>query len=286
MGDALLERARKDLAAAGRKTLRGPYSPTANHECGLLVDGAQERPTFLMPWNPPWYREIYEALGLEGVRDLHTYALTEPARYREILRHLTERARARGFSVRGARRNEASTEAERILHLFNEGLQEEWGFLPMTRAELDRAFSELAPILDEELIRGLERDGEIQGFVLGFPDLNEWLHELRSTPRWLRLPRLWWWTRTRTLNRVRFALVAVLRPARRVGGIWALVDEVVRRPVGRYPGGAEISWIQDVNRNMQRMAEETGVPRSRVHRIYEAVVDTHAVPGEGGEGDG
>jgi len=60
--DLLLGQARTDLAAAGRETLRGPYSPTANHECGLLVDGTEGRPAFLMPWNPAWYVEVYEAL--------------------------------------------------------------------------------------------------------------------------------------------------------------------------------------------------------------------------------
>lgn len=283
VGDALLARVRQDLAEAGRDTLRGPYGPTANHECGLLVDGADGRPAFLMPWNPPWYEEIYDALGLQSVRDLHTYDLVEPDHYRALFGPLAERARSRGFSVRSVRADQVESEAERILHLFNEGLSDEWGFVPMTRPELDRSLRELRPILDEDLIFLLERNGETLGFALGFPDLNEWLHELRSTPRWLRLPRLLWWTRRRALRRVRFALVAVLPPARRVGGIWLIVDEVVRRPLGTYPKGTEISWIQDVNRDMQRIAREAGVPRTRTHRIYETSLEPRGDAASGGD---
>lgn len=283
VGDALLGQARRDLAVAGLDTLRGPYGPTANHECGLLVDGADGRPAFLMPWNPPWYEEIYDALGLRGVRDLHTYDVVDPDRSLARFRRLAERARSRGFSVRSARADQVEAEAERILHLFNEGLSEEWGFVPLTRPELERSFRELRPILDQELIFFLERDGETLGFVLGFPDLNEWLHELGATPRWLRLPRLFWWTRTRTLRRGRFALVAVLPAARRVGGIWLIVEQVLRRPLGKYPGGTEISWIQDVNRDMQRISREAGLSRTRTHRIYETPLAPPEKPGPGDE---
>ncbi len=46
------------------------YNPTVNDECGLLVDGFDTSPFVMMPYNPPYYLDLYEKHGLKTARDL------------------------------------------------------------------------------------------------------------------------------------------------------------------------------------------------------------------------
>ena len=43
------------LSARNLDVMRGPVMPSTNYDCGLLVDGFDVDPTFMTPWNPPWW---------------------------------------------------------------------------------------------------------------------------------------------------------------------------------------------------------------------------------------
>ena len=71
----------------------GPTNFTTNDVLGLLIEGFDEDPAILMPYNPPYYAEQFEAFGLSKVKDLFAFELTadglqgraRPAR-RQVLR--------------------------------------------------------------------------------------------------------------------------------------------------------------------------------------------------------
>jgi len=50
----LLAEARKWLTAQGMTAIRGPVNPSLNYECGLLIDGFETPPMFMMTHNPPY----------------------------------------------------------------------------------------------------------------------------------------------------------------------------------------------------------------------------------------
>src|SRR5262249_27218514 len=58
---------------AKEKNLRrilGPMNPTSNDECGLLVDGFEASPVFMMTYNPRYYAELVLAAGFQKAKDL------------------------------------------------------------------------------------------------------------------------------------------------------------------------------------------------------------------------
>ena len=73
VGKMLLQRAKQELASRGMDTVRGPYNPTVNDECGLLVEGFDSSPLVMMPYNPSYYPPLYERLGLKPARDLYAF---------------------------------------------------------------------------------------------------------------------------------------------------------------------------------------------------------------------
>ena len=62
---ALFEKAAAYLKAEGMSVMRGPMSFSTNEECGMLVEGFNERPMIMMPYNPPYYNDITEQAGLK-----------------------------------------------------------------------------------------------------------------------------------------------------------------------------------------------------------------------------
>ncbi len=272
---ALLRRVRADLVEAGMDRMRGPFDPTQNDECGVLIEGFHERPCFGMPWNPAWYGEVYDRLGLERGMDLLAYSMAPEKwdRFAERFEPLVEKLRRRlPLTVRPVRPDRLDEEVALITRLFTESLREEWNFMPLTPAQARSFAEDLADHLDPEGILIAEVDGEPAGLSLGFPDVNEHLARVKRLPRWLRLPALWWLLKTRRFRGGRWAVFGVLEEHRRKGGTLLLIYESLRRSRHKYETG-EISWTQARNREVNALAGQFGLEPSKRYRIYEAPLD-------------
>ena len=57
--DALFDAAAEWLSGRGLETMRGPMNPSTNYECGLLVQGFDNRPSFMTAWNPQYYGALF-----------------------------------------------------------------------------------------------------------------------------------------------------------------------------------------------------------------------------------
>jgi len=267
----LLERVRLDMAEQKKTVIRGPFNPTQNDECGLQVDGFGERPYFGMPYNPPWYVEAYESLGLEGARDLLAYDLDPSMEERFVgrLGGLVERIRDRfAVTVRPVDLNRLDEEAPLVSRLFNESLAEEWNFMPLSEEMARTVARELAGHLDPEAVLIAEVDGTPAGLSIVLPDLNEFMDRLKGLPRWLRLVGLVWLLKTQKVRRGRWAMFGMLPEYRKRGGTMLLVYEAVMRGRTRY-GSGELSWTQDINPDVNTLAAQLGLEPSKRYRIYE-----------------
>src|SRR5262245_25815710 len=67
---ALLGAAEDWLRSRGAAIVQGPFNPSSNHECGLLVDGFDRPPRIMMTYNHPYYPRLIEAAGYQKAHDL------------------------------------------------------------------------------------------------------------------------------------------------------------------------------------------------------------------------
>jgi hypothetical protein len=267
----LLEQVRQDLAEQGRDLIRGPFNPTQNDECGVQVEGFGEQPYFGMPYNPPWYGDVYESIGLEKARDLLAYDIdraVEGSFVRRLQGPTTWVRKRLGITVRKVDTKRPDKEAQLISRLFNESLAAEWNFMPLS-ADVANAFArDLTEHLDPNSILIAEARGEPVGISIFLPDLNQLLVKIKGLPQWLRLVRIVWLLKTRKCTRGRWAVIGMLPKYRKRGGTLVLVYEAIVRTGERYPVG-EISWTQDINSDVNRLATELGVVPYKRYRIYE-----------------
>ena len=70
VANGLFDAVRAWFAAREIHALRGPVNPSLNYEVGLLVEGFDSPPTFMMTYNPAYYADLIENYGFRKSQDL------------------------------------------------------------------------------------------------------------------------------------------------------------------------------------------------------------------------
>lgn len=268
---ALLGRAESWLADRGLDRARGPISPSMNHESGLLVEGFQAPPAIMTPWNPEYYGDLVEASGYAPARDLLAFDIPADGRLAipERVGRLAERTRrSTGVTFRTLDVKTLESEARKVLELYCEAWEGNWGFTPPTWEEFWHTARDLRTVLLPEYSFVAEVDGEIVGFMMVVRDLNRVLRDVPSGRLWpTTLVRL-----ARGLPRVRHGRIVLLgmRRAHRHHGLFPLFAWEAARLAHRTGfAGAEASWVLEGNAALIAPLEAMGLRAHKRWRIYE-----------------
>ena len=271
------------LGDRGLSAVRGPVSFSINDVAGLLVEGDPGPPLIMMPYNPPWYADLLEGEGFGKAKDLLAWWVSTPgagrsdATFNQSYVDRAERIVQRRHKVttRPINLKRFSEEVARIRRIYNKSWDLNWGFVPMTGAEMDHLAGELKQVIEPELVLFAEdEDGEPIGMAIALRDANPMFKAMngRLTP--------WGIARAmRIRKRVKVARVLVLGvvPEWRGRGVDALlISRLIRGGMALGIEGGELSWILEDNTLMNRAIENLGGKLSRRYRIYEASGWGHA----------
>jgi hypothetical protein len=272
---ALIVRAEAWLKGHGMTRSMGPFSLSIWDEPGLLVKGHDHAPTVMMGHNNPAYEAWIEAAGYTGIKDLYTYELditqTMPPLVQRIIAAGERNKRIR---VRPVDKKRFDEEAALILGILNDAWSDNWGFVPLTDAEIAYAGKKLKPIVREDLVRVAELDGEPVAFMITLPDLNELTRDLDGRLFPFGWAKLLWRLRKPRVRTMRVPLMGVvkrLQSSRMASQLAFMMIEYIRSAsVVEYDAKrGEIGWILEDNQGMRSMAETIESHVNRVYRIYE-----------------
>jgi hypothetical protein len=256
----------------GLKRLLGPMNPTTNDECGLLVDGFDSAPVIMMTYNPRYYVRLVEVAGFRKAKDLLAFHIDLANIPMDRLGRIAAKIKQRNpdLSFRPVLRKTLQQDLGKVKEVYNAAWQDNWGFVPMTDAEVDFMAARLKPLLMEGLIWLAEQGEEPVGFLLALPDYNlalKPLHGRLLTPKLLGfLPYVLGWKR---LPRTRVITLGVKEKYRAKGLESAMLIEGLK--VGFESGvtESEASWILEDNVMMCRVLEAIGGRAYKTYRIYE-----------------
>ncbi|HSB18638.1 MAG TPA: N-acetyltransferase [Anaeromyxobacteraceae bacterium] len=270
---ALFATARGWARARGLDTLLGPMNLSTNYEVGLLVEGFDSDPYFMMPYNPRHYAALFEACGLRKAKDLFAWERSAASPPPERFARIADRIRkAEGITIRSVDLSRFDAEVARIKEVYNAAWEQNWGFVPMTEAEFDKLARDLKQLVVPELALIVEDGGEPVAFSLTLPDLNQALKKVGGRLTWYGLPlglaRLLW--HQRRIDRVRLMALGVKSGWRRRGLDAVLIVESIRRTRALGYRGGEVSWTLEDNELINRAIESVGCSRSKVYRVYQS----------------
>jgi GNAT superfamily N-acetyltransferase len=270
---ALFDAARGWARWRGLDTLLGPLNLSTNHEVGLLVEGFDSDPCVLMPYNPPHYGHLFERCGLRKAKDLLAWERSARTPPPERFARIAEKVRRQeDIAVRGVSMRHFGAEVARIKKIYNAAWEANWGFVPMTDAEIDKLAVDLRRLIEPDLALIAEHRGEPIAFALTVPDLNQALRHVKGRLTTFGLPiglaRLLWYRRK--IDRVRLMALGVKVGWRRRGIDALLAVETIRRARELGYSGGEISWTLEDNHLVNGAVEANGCARTKRYRVYEA----------------
>jgi GNAT superfamily N-acetyltransferase len=275
---ALLQAAEDWARAAGHTSLLGPAQFSSNDEWGLLVDGFDDPPRLLMTYNPPRYLDYLESAGYRKAMDLWAYRgrldviSSEDELPEKLMRVQRKLARRAKFRLRKVDMRNFHAEVEHVKRIYNKAWEHNWGYVPMTEAEMDKLAEQLKPFVDPDLALFVEHEGQIVGFGLGLPDMNQPLRLAYPRPgepeAFTFLKLLWHWRVRRRLDWVRIFAAGAL-PEYQGRGVAAMIfAEMARNALGKGFQQAEMSWILESNPKSFLNVVRAGAEKYKTYRIY------------------
>ncbi len=270
VAQALLAAAEEWVGRRGVRSIRGPLSFSTNEECGLLVEGFQTAPMVMMPHHRPYYARLLRSAGYARAKDLLAYLIdlradaTIPER---LVRGVQRLQKKQAITIRSidVRRFE---EEVRLLHaIYHKAWEHNWGFVPMTAAEVDLLAHTLRLVADPTLCLIAELDNRPVGFALALPDYNQALRHMNGRLFPLGFLKFLWYRRR--IDALRILLLGT-NPDVRVRGLDAMLYLKLWQDVPAYGYRlVECSWILEENWAMRRGLERMGAQVYKTYRVFE-----------------
>ena len=276
LADLLFDAARKWLSKRGLEAMDGPVNfGSRDSWWGLLVEGFEFEPLYGNPYNPPYYKALFENYGFQNYFNQNSYV------WRVYEDNLSEIALEKAhrllsnpsYHIERINMRDLEGEAENFRQIYNKAWSLFTGVKPMEKEEAQSMLQKIKPIIDPNLIYFAYHDDEPIGFFIMVPDLNSIIGRFRGKFGIINQLRLLWNLKvTRSCDRV-FGIIFGITPDYHGKGVESaimthILETYVSTKRNRYKS-FEFAWIGDFNPVMNRMIERyVCAKRHKMHTTY------------------
>ena len=265
----LLERVCEELKGAGLRILRGPMNFSTNEECGFLLEGFEDPPTIMTPYNPPYYNALMEDCEMRKAKDLLAFILPMPDALPPKVTRVAEIAEKKGVRVRNVVMRHIKDELMLFKEVYNSSWKDNWGFIPIADDELADMTKRLKGTLMPELTLIAEYDHSPVGFLGLVPDFNQVLRKIKGRLGPVEIVKALYYSRR--IDRTRLMLLGI-KEEWRGKGVDALLFvkgfEGLKSFKGRWKQ-VELSWLLEDNLPVIKLTEMIGAREYKRFRVYE-----------------
>jgi GNAT superfamily N-acetyltransferase len=272
----LLDTARLWLEERGIEAMDGPINfGETDKYWGLLVDGFTH-PSFEVPYNPPYYQELYESYGFQTYYKMEGFHLdiTKPLsdRFMKIAEWISRKP---GYEFH----HFTWKDQEKFTRDFAEVFNEAWSsfkinFEPLEAEYINGVLKKAKAIIDEEFIWLAYFEGKPIAIYLMFPDMNMILKHLNGKLDLLSILKFLYLKKRKTITRAKGLLMGVI-PKYQGLGIESAFILKVREAFKRKPHYTEVefSWVADFNPKMRKIFISVGSIPAKNYITYRYLFD-------------
>lgn len=260
----------------GMLKIAGPFNFSVNEECGLLVDGFDAPPVFMMLHGRPDYAPALEGLGYAKAMDMHAYLMRFGDAYEHpaiVQKLLDSHARNDSMRIRCLDEKNYDQEIRLVLDIFDDAWSGNWGFVPFGEAEIAHMAKELRPIIRPDNLWIGMIDDEPAGFTLVLPDLNEAVAGLDGKLLPFGWAQLLYNLKIKGTKTGRMLLAGIRRKhhksRRGLQTMVAICNKVFETQHARGMRNIEASWVLETNKDLVGLIQLFESPRYKTYRIYE-----------------
>jgi len=275
---ALLSAAENWLRQQGMKRVVGPVSFSLWDQPGLLVEGFDTPPYVMMAHARPYFAGHIVENGYRKAEDLIAYRYGPQASTNTMKRLLARSLRRGDVTLRNIRMDKKHFDQEvaMLLDIINDAWSDNWGFVHMTKAEIDDLAGILKLLLRPGDVAIAEYQGKPAAFAAIFPNLNEAIRDMNGRLLPFNWAKLLWRMKVSRPRTARMPMMGVRKSLQSspVGAALALsvIQSVRDFNFAHGVQDSELSWILERNKRVSHVIEMVGgVPYKR-YRIYEKLL--------------
>ena len=281
LANMLFDAARDWLKTKGMEAMDGPVNfGSRDAWWGLLVEGYEYQPLFENPYNPPYYKELFENYGFKNYFNQNTYIWRV---YDDDVNQLVYERVNRLMATPGYRfapigNENLYTAVEKFRVIYNKAWAQFTGVQPMSPEEARQMADTMRPIVDRNLIYFAYFNDEPIGFFIMVPDLNRLIGKYNGKFGIVNKLRMMWDLKIRKKCDRVFAIIFGITPEFQGKGVESgimrcALDSYLRTEKNEYKT-IELAWIGDFNPVMNRMIEHYVCARKhKVHTTYRYLFD-------------
>jgi hypothetical protein len=157
-------------------------------------------------------------------------------------------------------------EIKLIKIVYNDAWERNWGFVPWTDKELEHTAEDLKMAAIPDLVLFAYVDGELAGWSLALPDLNQAMKHINGRLFPFGLPKLLWYSRK--VNMLRVLNLGVRKKFQGMGLDAVFYYETYTRGNKHGFHRGEFSWILEDNHPMRNAMENWGAEIYKTYRLY------------------
>ncbi|MCP5081534.1 MAG: N-acetyltransferase [Alphaproteobacteria bacterium] len=273
----LFEAAEVWLRDRGMQRVRGPFNHSINEEVGLLVEGFDTPPQFLMGHARPAYDKHITGAGYEKARDLLAYIYDPRAEIPRAMAAMVKKvARSGDMHVRKLSKKNLARDLDIIIEIFNDAWSSNWNFVPMTEAEIKHLGQNLKLLVPEEYISIAYYQDQPAAMAVSLPNINEAIADLNGKILPFGWAKLLWRLKVAGVKSARMPLMGVAKqfqgtPLGAALGI-AAIDAVRAFHAANGTEQAELSWILEDNMAIRGIIEGLNATPYKRYRVYERML--------------
>ena len=255
------------LKKRGCTKIQGPVNPSTNHTCGVLLNRFDEDPFIMMPYNYAYYDELIQSCGLGKVKDLVAFERTDKEEMSPRMQKIIDRFKKnKDITFRPINLKNFNAEVENVCKIYNESWAQNWGFVPISDAEIQQTAKELKSIIKTEMTTVCEVKGEVAAFAICVPNFNKVLKEWQQNGwpfKIFKAVKAYF-----NMRDCRMLMLGV-HPSHRGRGLELLVvNEIIENCIKNGWNKAELSWILEDNKAIISVIEEAGCYKTKTYRLY------------------
>ncbi|GHN00851.1 hypothetical protein WSM22_23400 [Cytophagales bacterium WSM2-2] len=273
----LFDQCKQWLQSKGMEAMDGPVNFGSRERWwGLLVEGYDKEPNYQCNYNPPFYKDFFEAYGFQ----VYFYQLTFG---RRVVGPLDERLYAKAkliaqdnsYSFRFLPKKEWSKLADMIREVYNKAWANRGELPELSEQQAKVIVKQMKPIMDEKLIWFGYYNNEPIAFFLSLPEVNQIFKHLDGKLNLIGKLKFVW-HQFRKTNRKAFGVLFGVVPAHQGKGVDGAIIESFRH-VHQYKyhryDEYEMNWIGDFNTKMIRVVEQINTVVTKRHATYRKLFD-------------
>ena len=274
----LFDAAKAWLAERGMEAMDGPVNfGDRNNFWGCLADGFHE-PVFNMPYNPPYYNELFESYGFKNYFNQYTYHVDVKGGVQsKVLREKGKRLlKNRDYHFETVEKKSGDEIARDYMTIYNKAWARFPGISQIRMQHAKALFNAIKPILDPRAVIFGYYKNEPVAFYIMVPDLNQVIYDFNGKMNLLNKAKLFYRLKIKKVCTRLIGLIFGVVPEHQKKGVESAIllrfeDEIYN---DNFPyTDLEMNWIGDFNPVMMKFVQQIGGKIYKTHITYRYLFD-------------